>query len=273
MEQKYLDTLKEIINTGTKRNVRGSETRSIFGRSFEYSLKDYTCPVFSHRKIFVRAIIEELLFFISGSSDTTILESKGINIWKQHTRREYLDSIGLNDLPEGSYGDAYGIQLRNFNGVDQLEYVIQLLKTDPTSRRIVISYWNPSALSRMALPPCHILYQFFVDTNTNELSVSFYQRSSDFAMACNYNLVSASLLVFMLCKVTGLKPGKCIHTIGDLHVYENQIESIKKFINNKPMEFPKMQVANQKNILNFTVNDFKLIGYKNHGTYSIPFTT
>lgn len=272
-EQKYLDTLKEIISEGTRREVRGAMTRSLFGRSFTYCLKDYRCPVFTHRRIFIRGIIEELLFFLSGSSDTKQLENKGVNIWKQHTRRDYLDSIGLENLPEGSYGDAYGVQLRNFNGVDQLEYVINLLKTDPTSRRIVISYWNPEALYRMALPPCHVLYQFFVDTNTNELSVSFYQRSSDFALACDFNVVSASLLVFMLCKITGLKPGKCVHNIGDLHVYENQIPVIEKFVDNEPKPFPFMSLSDKKNILEFSSSDFKLVGYEHQGYYNIPFTT
>lgn len=272
-EETYLKTLREVIDSGIRRNVRGADVRSLFGRSFTYDIRDYRCPVFTHRRIFVRGIIEELLFFLSGSSDTKELEKKGVMIWSPHTSREYLDSRGLIDLEEGSYGDGYGVQLRNFNGVDQLEYVINLLKTDPSSRRILFSYWNPSSLDKMALPPCHVLYQFFVDTNTNELSVSFYQRSSDFALACNYNVVSASILVFILCKVTGLVPGKCVHTIGDLHVYENQIESIEKFINNEPLESPKMVVSDKTSVEDFTYSDFNLVGYRHRGVYHVPFTT
>ena len=272
-EETYLKTLREVIDSGIRRNVRGADVRSLFGRSFTYDIRDYRCPVFTPRCIFVRGIIEELLFFLSGSSDTKELEKKGVMIWSPHTSREYLDSRGLIDLEEGSYGDGYDVQLRNFNGVDQLEYVINLLKTDPSSRRILFSYWNPSSLDKMALPPCHVLYQFFVDTNTNELSVSFYQRSSDFALACNYNVVSASILVFILCKVTGLVPGKCVHTIGDLHVYENQIESIEKFINNEPLESPKMVVSDKTSVEDFTYSDFNLVGYRHRGVYHVPFTT
>jgi thymidylate synthase len=275
-ETKYLKYLSKIINTGTlKSNRTGVNTFSLFGKSFKYDLREYRLPLFGHRKIFIRGIIEELLFFISGSTDTKILESKGVNIWKGNTSRNFLDSVGLFDYPEGSYGPSYGFQLRHFGGdevnpgFDQLEYIVDLLKHNPESRRILFTYWNPLVLKKVPLPSCHLLYNFYV--SNGELSVSFYQRSSDFALACDFNVVSASLLVFMLCKVTGLKPGKCIHNIGDAHVYENQVESIRKFIDNKSTNFPLCQVTKRDNMDDFTVDDFKIIGYSPHKKYSVPF--
>jgi thymidylate synthase len=281
-ETKYLKYLTKIVNTGTlKSNRTGVSTFSLFGKSFKYDLREYRLPLFGHRKIFIRGIIEELLFFVSGSTDTKVLESKGVNIWKGNTSRAFLDSVGLFDYPEGSYGPSYGFQLRHFgaevdsdgysdnNGFDQLEYIVDLLKNNPDSRRILFTYWNPLVLKKVPLPSCHLLYNFYV--SNGELSVSFYQRSSDFALACNFNIVSASLLVFMLCKVTGLKPGKCIHNIGDAHVYENQVGSIQEFINNEPTNFPLCQVRRRDNINDFTVDDFKIIGYNPHKKYSIPF--
>jgi len=289
-EKKVLSTINKIINKGCyKLDRSGVGTKSLFGKSFTYDIRNYRLPLFTHRKIFIRGIIEELLFFISGKTNTKVLEEKNVNIWKGHTSKEYLDKIINPDrrhlYSEGSYGPAYGFQLRHWGaefigdyedytgkGFDQLQYVINLLRTNKTSRRILFSYWNPSVLDKVPLPSCHLLYNFFVDVEKNELSVSFYQRSNDFALAAAFNVCSASILVFMLCKVTGLKPGKCVHNICDLHLYINQIDSVKQFSNNKAeINYPVMRLSEKNNIEEFDINDFTLMFYRSHKKYSIPF--
>lgn len=279
-ENKFINTVNKILNKGVY-NIDRSKvgTLSIFGKSFTYDIKNYRLPLFTHRKVFLRGIIEELLFFISGSTDTKILEKKGINIWKGHTSRKFLDSRGLNHLKEGDMGRGYSHQLRNWGGdnknkgIDQLEYVIDQIKNNPTSRRILFSYWNPSDLDKVALPACHLLYQFNVNTNTNELSCSFYQRSNDFCLANNFNVCSAAILTFMLCKICNLKPGKIIHTIGNIHIYSNQIEVTKEFIKNKPYNAPLLFIDDPddkiKKIEDFKYEHFKLLFYNSYKKYKI----
>lgn len=290
----FLKTLDKIIKKGVyKMDRSGVGTYSLFGKSFSYDIRNYRLPVFTHRKVFIRGIIEELLFFISGKTNTKILEEKKVNIWKQHTSREYLDKMGLSSdkYKEGSYGPAYGFQLRHWGaefegddadytgkGIDQLQYIVDLLKDKEkrNSRRILFSYWNPSVIDKVPLPSCHVLYNFFVNPETEELSVSFYQRSNDFALAAVFNIVSASLLTFMLCKITGLKPCKCVHNIGDLHLYSNQIESVKEFMNNSSdINYPVMGFKEKKyeNMEDFSYEDFVLMFYNSYKKYTIPFST
>ncbi len=287
----FLKTLEKIKDKGIyKMDRSGVGTKSLFGKSFTYDIRNYRLPLFTHRKVFIRGIIEELLFFISGKTNTKSLESRGVNIWKGHTSREYLDKVGLQNLEEGSYGPAYGFQLRNWGadfisddydysgkGFDQLHYVLELLKNKETrnSRRILFSYWNPSVLDKVPLPSCHLLYNFFVNPETEELSVSFYQRSNDYALAGVFNIVSASILTFMLCQITGLKPGKCIHNIGDLHLYNNQLEVVSELIENKPnIAFPFMHISNNgySSLDEFRTEDFEIILYNSRKKYQIPFS-
>jgi len=210
-EHIFLKTIEKIINKGIfKMDRSGVGTYSLFGKSFTYDISNFRLPLFTHRKVFIRGIIEELLFFISGNTNTKNLEKKNVNIWKGHTSREYLDKVGLTNYTEGSYGPAYGFQLRHWGaefkgdefdytgkGFDQLEYIVSLLKdkNNRNSRRILFSYWNPDILDKVPLPSCHLLYNFFVDPNKEELSVSFYQRSNDYALAGVFNIVSASILL------------------------------------------------------------------------------
>lgn len=287
----FLKTIEKIINKGVYRMDRsGVGTYSLFGKSFKYDIRNYRLPLFTHRKVFIRGIIEELLFFVSGHTNTKELEHKGVNIWKGHTSREYLDKVGLGNLPEGSYGPSYGFQLRHWGakfkgddvdytncGVDQLEYVVNLLKDKNSrySRRIVFSYWNPDVLKEVPLPSCHVLYNFFVDPSTDELSVSFYQRSNDFALAAVFNVVSASILTFMLCSITGLKPGRCIHHIGDLHLYSNQIKSVLEFAGNTPnIAFSFINIRNNSysSLDEFKTDDFEVVLYNSRKKYNIPFS-
>jgi dihydrofolate reductase / thymidylate synthase len=274
-ECKFLNTVKKIIDKGYESMDRsGVGTLSIFGKSFTYDIKNYRLPLFTHRKMFLRGIIEELIFFISGETDTKILENKGVNIWKTHTSESFLKKRNLT-LKEGDYGPSYGFQLRNWGsdgtdcGFDQLKYIVNLLKTDPHSRRIIFSYWNPNFIDKVPLPPCHILYMFNVN-DKNELSCSFTQRSNDFALAGNFNICSASILVFILCKVCNLKPGKIIHNIGNIHLYKNQLEYVNNFIDNEPYNFPLIDVKKKENCWDYNIQDFSLMFYKSHKKYFIP---
>ena len=199
--------------------------------------------------------------------------------------------LSSDKYKDGSYGPAYGFQLRHWGaefegddadytgkGIDQLQYIVDLLKDKEkrNSRRILFSYWNPSVIEMVPLPSCHLLYDFFVNPDTKELSVSFFQRSNDFALAAVFNIVSASLLTFMLCQITGLKPGKCVHNIGDLHLYTNQIESVKEFMNNSSdINYPVMGFKEKKyeNMEDFTCEDFILMFYNSYKKYTIPFST
>lgn len=287
-ENKFIKIVNKILNKGVYNLDRSQVgTLSVFGKTFTYDIRNYRVPLFTHRKVFLRGIIEELLFFVSGKTNTKILEEKKVNIWKGHTSREFLDSRGLTELKEGDMGAGYGFRLRRWNaeyinadtdytnkGFDQLEYVINEIKNNPTSRRIVFSYWNPSFDKMTALTPCHILYQFHVNIDTKELSCSFYQRSNDAVLANCFNVTSCAILVFMLAKICNLKPGKIIHNIGNLHIYKNQIDVTKEIINNKPFNFPLLLINDPNNeikkIEDFTYEHFKLLFYRSHKTYKIP---
>lgn len=286
-EHKYLNTLKKIMKKGVMTIDRTKVgTLALFGESFKYNIRNYRLPLFTHRKMFLRGIIEELLFFISGSSNTKDLENKKVNIWKGNTSREFLDSRGLYDYKEGEYGPSYGFNLRHYGaeykgidadytekGIDQLADVIYKLKFDRNSRRILFTYHNPETLNKIPLQSCHVIYQFNINPETNELSCAFYQRSSDSALALNFNVVSASILVFMLCKICNLKPGKVIHNIGNIHIYLDHLEQVKKFVENKPYNFPILQIEDPnneiKNIDDFKYKHFKVLFYNSHKSYKM----
>ncbi len=287
-ENKFIKMVNKILNKGVYNLDRSQVgTLSVFGKSFTYDIRNYRVPLFTHRKIHLKSIIEELLFFVSGKTDTKILEEKKVKIWKGHTSREFLDSRGLTELKEGDMGAGYGFRLKFWGseyinadtdylnqGFNQLEYVINEIKHNPTSRRIIFSYWNPSYNKLTSLLPCHILYQFHINVDTSELSCSFYQRSSDFCLAANFNVCSAVTLVFMICYITGYKPGKIIHNIGNTHIYLNQIEEVKKMIKNNLYNFPLLLINDPNNeikkIEDFTYENFKLLFYRSHKKYNIP---
>jgi thymidylate synthase len=282
-EANYLQVLRNIIANGYRVIDRTQVgCRQLIGQSLEYDISGYRLPVFTHRRMFFRGILEELLFFISGKTDTKILESKGVNIWKKHTSAEWLQQQGL-PYDEGCYGPAYGFQLRHWGGdhdqhlagndpggVDQLQMVVDLLKHNPQSRRVLFSYWNPSVLGEVALPSCHLVYQFHVEGDV--LSCSFYQRSNDFALAANFNVVSASLLTMMLCKVVGLSPGKVVHMIGNTHVYENQVDEVRAFMNNRPRFAPLVNIKSRDSMDDFKSEDFELSFYFPHRKYPVTMT-
>jgi thymidylate synthase len=274
-ENNYINMIKKILSKGIQNIDRTNiGTLSLFGKTFKYDIRNYRLPLLTCRKIFVKGVIKELLFFISGKTNTKILENDNVNIWKGHTSREFLDSRNLQHLPEGDMGAGYSHMLRHWGaeyincntdytgyGFDQLQYVIDLIKTNPMSRRILFSYWNPSYFNQVALPPCHLLYIFYINTQTNELSCSFTQRSQDTILGLPFNIVSCSILVFIICKLTGYKPGKIIHHVANIHLYLNHIEETKKMILNKLLPFPILYIDDPDNEIK-TINDFKYKHFK-----------
>ena len=281
-ELNYKNMIKNILDNGLKRDDRtGVGTISVFAPlSMKYNLED-TFPLCTLKRGFFRAVFEELILYIRGQTDNNILKEKNIHIWDGNTTREFLDKRGLTELPEGDMGETYGFNMRHYggkyincktnyekdNGFDQLNYVINEIKHNPHSRRILINLWNPKTTSNAALPSCLHQYQFFVDTEKKTLSVQIYLRSSDVFLANNWNVCTGALFVYLLCNLNDidLKPGEITMVCGDAHIYKNHIELAKKMIERSSYPYPKLIVLNKKNnIEDFIYEDVKLIGYKSH---------
>ena len=276
-ETQYIDLLKKTLHIGKFKNDRtNTNILSFAGSQSRYSLfKQF--PLLTTKKMFFKGIVEELLWFLRGETDAKILKNKGVKIWDKNSSKEFLDSIGLTNNEEGDCGPIYGFNFRYFGakyvdcktdytgqGFDQLIDVINKLKNDANSRRIIINLWNPNDLNKVCLPPCHVLYQFIV--YDNKLTCSMYQRSGDLGLGVPFNIASASLLTYIIGFLTNLIPYELIHTIGDNHIYINHINVLKEQINKKPFKFPKLEInnRNQNNVENFVFNDFKLIDYNSH---------
>lgn len=277
-EKQYLKTLEEIMNTGILTNDRtGVGTKSVFGKRFEYNLAD-GFPALTTKRIFLRGVFEELMMYLKGITDNNYLQEKGINIWNGNTSREFLDTRGLTHYPEGDMGETYGFNFRHFggeykdcktvyeqgNGFDQLNYVIDLIKNDPNSRRMIINLWNPNTLAKAALPSCLCQYQFYVNTEKNTLNLQIYIRSSDFFLANNWNTCTGAYLVAMLCNLNGinLTPGILTVVTGDTHIYTSHFDGVNENLQRYPRPMPRLFIEEKKdNIEDFEWNDMKLIGY------------
>ena len=281
-EENYKSFIKTILNEGILREDRtGVGTTSFFGYpTLRYNLEE-TFPLCTIKKGFLRAVFEELMLYIRGQTDNEILKNKKINIWNGNTSREFLDSRGLTDYPEGDMGETYGFNMRHYggnykdcktkydsrNGFDQLKYVIDLIKNDPHSRRILINLWNPKTLDKAALPSCLMQYQFYVDTIKKKLNLQIYLRSSDVFLANNWNVCTGSLFVHLLCnlKDINLTTGFITIVCGDAHIYNNHIEHAKNMIKRESYPYGKLVVKKQyESIEDFTYEDISLIGYKSH---------
>jgi len=273
-EYQYLNTIQYILDKGVKRDDRtGVGTLSTFGVSMRYNLRNNEFPLLTTKRVFWTGVVHELLWFIQGSTNAKILQEKGVRIWDGNASREFLDSRGLKHYQEGDLGPVYGFQWRhwgaeyvdmnhdyNGKGIDQLMQVIETIKKDPNSRRIVISAWNPSDINKMALPPCHMFCQFYVANN--ELSCQMYQRSADMGLGVPFNIASYALLTRIIAQACNLQCGDFIHVIGDCHVYLNHIEPLKIQLQRKPKKFPKLKInPNITNINEFTFDDFKILDY------------
>lgn len=276
-EIQYLDLIKKIIDTGSKRGDRtGTGTISLFGAQMRFSLRDNQFPLLTTKKVFYRGIAEELFWFIRGSTNAKELQDKNVRIWDGNSSREYLDSIGLNSREVGDLGPVYGFQWRHFGakyldmhtdysgqGIDQLAKVIETIKTRPTDRRMLMCSWNPVDLPAMALPPCHCLVQFYVADG--ELSCQLYQRSADIGLGVPFNIASYALLTVMIAHVTGLKPGDFVHTLGDAHVYSNHVSALKEQCDRDPRPFPTIHIKRKvDNIEEFNFEDFEVRDYNPH---------
>jgi thymidylate synthase len=277
-EHQYLDLIKDVINNGTVKDDRTKiGTISKFGAMMRFSLRD-DFPLLTTKRVFWKGVVEELLFFIKGDTNSKHLEEKSINIWAKNTSREFLDSLGLHDREEGDMGPMYGFQWRHYGakytnmhadytgqGIDQLRECIRLIKEDPTSRRIVMSAWNVSDMSDMVLNPCHILVQFNV--SNGELSCMMFQRSVDCGLGLAFNIASYALLTYIIAHITGLKVGDLIISTGDTHIYLNHVEPLKIQLERDPRPFPKVVIkCEPKDIDDYKFEDFELVDYKPHPT-------
>ncbi|XVE93672.1 hypothetical protein REPUB_Repub01dG0214400 [Reevesia pubescens] len=275
-EYLYLKLVQDIISDGNLKDDRtGTGTLSKFGCQMRFNLRK-TFPLLTTKKVFWRGVVEELLWFISGSTNAKVLQEKGIHIWDVNASKEFLDSIGLTDREDGDLGPVYGFQWRHFGarytnmhadytgqGFDQLLDVIDKIKNNPNDRRIILSAWNPSDLKLMALPPCHMFAQFYVANG--ELSCQMYQRSCDMGLGVPFNIASYALLTCMIAHVCDLVPGDFIYLLGDTHVYSTHVRPLQEQLQKLPKPFPILKInPEKKHIDSFVAFDFKLIGYDPH---------
>ena len=254
--KQYLDLLKRITTEGVKKEDRtGTGTISVFGHQMRFNLED-GFPLLTTKKLHLKSIIHELLWFLKGDTNVKYLQENGVRIWN-----EWADE-------NGDLGHIYGYQWRSwpdYNGghIDQISEVIDTIKNNPNSRRIIVNAWNVADLDNMNLPPCHMFFQFYVADG--KLSLQMYQRSADTFLGVPFNIASYALLLMMVAQVTGLKPGEFIHTTGDTHLYLNHLEQVQLQLTREPRPFPKMKInPDVKSIFDFKYEDFELVDYDPH---------
>jgi len=269
----YLDLLKLVKENGIIKNTRNGITYSYFGHLLKFDINNNGFPLLTTKKIFFKGVVEELLWFLRGSVNSKELEEKGVNIWKGNSSREYLDANGFFDYDIGYLGPIYGYQWRSFNGIiDQLKYVLNELKVE-NSRRIIMTAWNPCQLEQQALPPCHILYNFY--KNNEYLSCMMYMRSTDLFLGLPFNIASTALLTLIIAKVSGMKVKEIAISMCDCHLYEEHIDAVDIQLNRNPFNFPNIEITKEidinisieekiKWIESLTFNDFNLINYNYH---------
>jgi thymidylate synthase len=267
--QAYLDLLRHILDGGRDRSDRtGTGTRAVFGHQMRFDLSE-GFPLLTTKKLHTKSIFEELLWFLSGSTDVKPLQDRGVRIWNEWATAEQCARFGRK---EGDLGPVYGHQWRNFgatknadgsyahDGVDQIKRVLSAIRENPSSRRLIVTGWNPKEADEVALPPCHTLFQFYVQDD--ELSCQLYQRSGDVFLGVPFNIASYALLTLMVAHVSNLKPGEFIHTLGDAHLYKNHLEQAKEQLSRTPRPLPKMLLnPDVKDLFAFKIEDFTLEGY------------
>ena len=260
--RQYLDLMNYVRETGTKKPDRtGTGTLSVFGYQMRFNLEE-GFPLITTKKVHLKSIIYELLWFLKGSTNIDYLNEHGVSIWD-----EWADE-------RGELGPVYGAQWRSWptqdgNSIDQISDVITRIKSDPDSRRLIVSAWNVSQIEKMALPPCHALFQFYVAKG--RLSCQLYQRSADIFLGVPFNIASYALLILMVAKATGLKAGDFVHTLGDAHLYLSHLNQVDEQLKRKPFALPKMNIKNEiTDILEFEYEDFSLEDYESHPHISAP---
>lgn len=254
--KQYLDLIQRVLNEGVQKEDRtGTGTLSVFGHQMRFNLEE-GFPLLTTKKLHLKSIIYELLWFLRGETNVRYLRAHGVSIWD-----EWADE-------NGDLGRIYGKQWRawrDYNGgiIDQISKAVDTIKHNPDSRRIIVSAWNVADLKNMALPPCHALFQFYVANG--KLSLQLYQRSADIFLGVPFNIASYALLLMMMAQVTGLKAGEFIHTLGDAHIYLNHVDQVKLQLTREPRQLPSMVLKpDVKNIFDFKYEDFQLTGYDPH---------
>ncbi len=297
--KQYLDLVRHIRDNGvTKGDRTGTGTRSIFGYQMRFDLSD-GFPLVTSKKVHLKSILHELLWFIRGDTNIRYLVENGVGIWNDWPYQSWLRQTGQeDDLPMysaewkagmkefieriktdaafakqyGDLGPVYGHQWRNFEGVDQLSQLVDDIKTNPDSRRLLVSAWNPKDIPVMVksgLPPCHSLFQFYV--TEGRLSCQLYQRSADVFLGVPFNIASYSILTLMIAQVTGLKPGDFVHTFGDAHLYSNHMEQVEEQLSRSTFALPTLAINPRvNNLFDFVYEDFELQNYQSHGPISAP---
>ncbi len=277
----YLDLCRHVLAVGEDRNDRTQTgTRSVFGYQMRFDLQE-GFPLLTTKRVHLPSLAKELLWFISGDTNIQWLVQNNVRIWnewpyelftksdqyKGESLDEFVERIKEDDAFAKEFGDlgpVYGKQWRDFNGVDQLSLVIDQIKNNPESRRIILSAWNPPEIPGMALPPCHAFMQFYVSQD-GKLSLQLYQRSADIFLGVPFNIASYALMVHMIAKVTGLEVGEFVHTLGDAHIYSNHFDVINTQLERETRTLPKLVIhGEQKSIEDFKFEDFEIVGYDPH---------
>ena len=260
--QQYLDLMRRILDEGAEKTDRtGTGTKSVFGHQMRFDLST-TFPLLTTKKLHLRSIIHELLWFLTGDTNIKYLHENKVTIWD-----EWADDLG-------NLGPVYGHQWRKWESadgriIDQITQVIEQIKANPDSRRLIVSAWNVGDIDRMALPPCHLLFQFYVAEG--KLSCQLYQRSADVFLGVPFNIASYSLLCMMMAQVCGLKPGEFVHTLGDAHLYSNHLEQTMMQLSRAPRKLPRMIINPEvDNLFEFAFDDFELVDYDPHPHIKAP---
>jgi len=260
--RQYLDLLNRILDEGVEKGDRtGTGTTSVFGHQLRFDLSS-GFPLLTTKKLHLRSIIHELLWFLKGDTNTAYLKENGVGIWD-----EWADE-------DGNLGPVYGHQWRSWAApggetIDQVSQVVEQIRNNPDSRRMIVSAWNVGEIESMALPPCHLLYQFYVADG--RLSCQLYQRSADVFVGVPFNIASYALLLLMMAQVTGLQPGDFVHTFGDVHLYSNHIDQARLQLSREPRELPRMKIQREvEDIFSFRFEDFLLEGYDPHPHIKAP---
>lgn len=276
--KQYLDLLQHVLDQGTKKDDRtGTGTLSVFGYQMRFDLQK-GFPLLTTKKMHTRSIIHELLWFLKGDTNVDYLKANGVTIWDEWATPEQCARFGR---PANDLGPVYGHQWRNFgatknpdgsfknDGVDQISSVIEMIKKNPNSRRLIVSGWNPKEADQVALPPCHTLFQFYVADG--KLSCQLYQRSADIFLGVPFNIASYSLLTHMIAQVCGLNVGEFVHTLGDAHLYLNHLDQAKEQVSREPRALPQLKLNPARtSVFDFVFEDFEILNYDPHPAIKAP---
>ena len=290
-EYQYLNLIQNILENGFIEEGRNGKTKSVFGNSMRFSLENGRIPILTTKKLAWKTCLKELLWFIRGETNNKILQDQNVHIWDGNASKEFKKASGLQHYPEGILGPIYGYQWRHFNapydvrrgdildenqcGIDQLQFIIDQLKNPATrnSRRLIMTAWNPCQLNKMVLPPCHVMCQFNVHDG-NKLSCCMYQRSVDVPLGSPFNIASYSFLTHLLAKHCDLVAHEFVYFMGNCHIYEEHLDTIKEQIHRVPFDFPTLDIVNKReNINDYLLEDFQIIGYKCHEAIKMEIIT